>query len=126
MRKIKRNSAKDKGKRLQKWVAQKISEITKIPCGKDELIESRPGCLSGVDVMLYGEAKEKFPFSCECKYQESWSVPAWVKQAKENQILGTDWLLFIKKNQHEEIVVMDAAAFFDIYEQYIRFVFEEK
>lgn len=118
-------SAKAKGRSLQKWIAKKISEITGIECGKDCLIQSREMGQSGTDVRLIGIAKEKFPFSVEAKNQETWSIPAWIQQAKENQVKGTDWLLFIKKNRHEEIVIMDAKAFFDIYSQYIDFVFSE-
>jgi len=32
---MKTSSAKDKGRRLQKWVAEKISELTGLECGKD-------------------------------------------------------------------------------------------
>ena len=125
-KRIKISSAKAKGRKLQQWVAKKISEITGLPCGKDELIESREMGQTGVDIKLYGDAKEMFPFSVEAKYQETWSLPAWIKDAKDNQAKGTDWLLFIKKNFHEEIVIMDAVAFFDLYEQYIQFVFRGK
>ncbi len=116
-------SRKAKARNLQNWMGKKVAEITGCPFGKDELVQGREMGQSGVDVKLYGIAKEKFPFSVECKNQETWSLPAWVKQAKENNIKGTDWLLAIKKNHHEEIVVMDAKAFFDIYEQYLRLVF---
>lgn len=114
---IKVSSAKAKGRRLQQWVAKKISEAIGLPCGKDEVIESREMGQAGVDIKLYGEAKEKFRYSCECKYQENFSIPAWIQQAKDNQKKGTDWLLFVKKNNHEEIVVMDAKTFFDLYKK---------
>jgi hypothetical protein len=120
MAKITPQSAKAKGRRLQKWVAKKISEVTKIPHGKDELIESREMGQAGSDIKLYGKAKEMFLYSVECKFQETWSVPKWIKDAKKNQAKGSDWLLFMKRNHHEEVVVMDAAAFFDLYEQLIQ------
>lgn len=113
-------SRKAKGRNLQQWVAKKISEITGLSWGKDEMIASREMAQSGTDIRLIGKAKELFPFSVECKYQESWSVPAWIQQAKDNWIKGTDWLLFIRKNRHEEIVIMDAEAFFKIYEEYLK------
>jgi len=105
-------SAKAKGRRLQQWMMRKISELTGIPCGKDELIASREMGQSGTDVRLIGKAQEAFPWSVECKYQETWSIPKWIKQAKENQKKGTDWLLVIKRNQHEPIIVFDAEVFF--------------
>lgn len=113
-------SRKAKGRNLQKYVTRRISEITGIPYGKDERIASREMGQSGTDVRLIGKAKKLFPFSIECKYQETWSVPAWIKQAKENWKRGTDWLLFMRKNRHPEIVCMDAEAFFKIYEEYLR------
>lgn len=107
-------SAKAKGRRAQQWAMRKISELTGIPCGKDELIASREMGQSGTDIRLIGEAQKKFPWSVECKWQETWSIPAWIKQAKENQKKGTDWLLLVKKNNHEHIIVLDAKTFFKI------------
>jgi len=105
---------KAKGRNLQKWVAQKISDLLGIPCGKDELIESREMGQCGTDIKLYGEAKERFNYSIECKAQESLSIPAWIKQAKENTVKGTDWLLICKKSRENPIVIMDAKVFFNL------------
>jgi hypothetical protein len=107
-------SAKAKGRSLQNWACQKISELLGIPWGKDELIASREMGQSGTDVRLVGEAKERFPFSVECKCQETWAIPAWIKQAKGNQVKGTDWLLIVKKNRMTPIVIMDAERFFEL------------
>ena len=108
---MKTSSAKAKGRRLQQWIAGKISTLTGIPCGKDELIESREMGQSGVDVKLIGIAREKFPFSIEAKSQETWSVPAYIKQAKENTMPGTYWLLVMKRNREDPVICMDAACF---------------
>ena len=112
---MKTSSAKAKGRRLQQYIMQKISDITRIPCGKDELIASREMGQSGTDVRLIGKALNKFPFSVECKYQEKWSILAWIRQAKANRISGTKWILFCKKNNHEPIVILDADYFFTLY-----------
>ncbi len=111
-KRISTSSAKAKGRELQKWTAQKISELLGLPWGKDELIASREGAQSGTDVRLVGEAKMLFPWSVECKHQETWSLPAWIQQAKDNQEPGTDWLLVARKNRMKPIVVMDAERFF--------------
>jgi len=116
------SSAKSKGRNLQHYAERKISEITGIPCGKDELVQSREMGQSGTDVKLVGIAKKMFPFSVECKCQESWSVPAWIEQAKKNQLPDTDWLLFMKRSRGKEVVVMDADAFFNLYAKYLDFV----
>jgi hypothetical protein len=117
MARISVSSAKDKGREFQKWVARMISELTGIPWGKDELIASREGAQSGTDIRLIGEAKKQFPFSVECKAQESWSVHEWINQAVENQEPGTDWLLFCRRGRKKGqpirmVVIMDADAFF--------------
>ena len=113
------SSRKAKGRNLQKEVARRISELLNIPYGKDELIASREMSQSGTDIRLIGRAKELFKYSCECKNQETWALPKWIKQAKSNQEKDTDWLLFVKKNRHEAIVVMDIDAFFKLQENKI-------
>lgn len=116
-KRIQVSSAKSKGRALQQWCCRQISELIGLPWGKDELIASREGAQTGTDVRLVGEAKAKFPFSVECKHQESWSLAAWIKQAKENQAPGTDWLLIVKKNRMPPIVIMDAERFFELLAQ---------
>ncbi len=113
-KRITRSSAKAKGRNLQQWACQQISDLLCIPWGKDELIASRESAQSGTDVRLIGPAKERFPFSVECKYQESWNVPGWIRQAQSNQEEGSDWLLIIKKNHQDPVVVMDAKRFFEL------------
>jgi hypothetical protein len=113
-RRIKPSSAKAKGRSLQQWVCQKISELLGIPWGKDELIASREMGQAGTDIRLMGEAQERFRFSVECKNQERWSILNWVEHARKNQKDGTDWLLVVKKNRVDPIVIMDASRFFEI------------
>ncbi len=108
-------SRKAKGREFQKWIAIKIGKMLDIKVGKDELISSRPMGQSGVDIALIGKAKELFPFSIECKRQEKFSIPAWVKQAKKNEMDGTKWLLFCKRSNEDPIVTMDADVFFSMY-----------
>jgi hypothetical protein len=108
---IKISSAKDKGRRLQKWVCWKISELIGIQVGPDELIASRPMGQSGTDVVLKGQAADRFPFSIECKYCETWHIPTWIAQAKKNNVEGRDWLLFVKRNRIDPVVVLDAEVF---------------
>ena len=108
------SSRKGKGRQLQQWVAKKISYLIELPWGKDEQIASREMGQSGVDIRLVGEAKELFPWSVECKRQESWGVHSWILHAQTNQMSGTDWLLIAKRNRQDAVVILDADAFFDI------------
>ena len=120
-RRISRKAAKQKGRELQKWTAKWVSRITAIPWGKDKPIQPRGGSQTGVDIMLVGKAREMFPFSVENKWWERWTVLEWIKQAKANQIEGTNWLLICKKNNMEPVVIMDAAAFFRIYRMVLKY-----
>ncbi len=121
MAKIKPSSAKAKGRNLQNWVCKKISELLGIPWGKDEEIASREMGQAGVDIRLVGRALRRFPFSVECKWQESWSILSWIKQAQMNQKPGTDWLLVAKKNRIKPVVILDAERFFEILKEVPRF-----
>ncbi len=105
-------SAKDKGRRLQNWTCEQISKFIKMPWGKDEHVAPREMGQSGTDVRLVGKARKRFPFSVECKYQESWSIHQWIKQARDNKEKKMDWLLICRRNRMDPIVVMDAKAFF--------------
>lgn len=113
-RSITRASAKDKGRRLQQMVCQRASELTGLPWGKDEPIESRPMGQSGVDVRLDTEARKLFPFSVEAKWQEQWSVPEWIKQAQANEMKNTDWLLVVKRSQSPPVCIINMDVFFDL------------
>lgn len=117
---MKVSSVKAKGRRLQQWVSKWISKITKIPCGKDCLIESREMGQSGVDVKLIGEAKKLYPFSVECKNTEKWDLPRYIHQAKENCMPGTYWQVFLSKNRFSPIVIMDAECFFRLWKRYLK------
>lgn len=107
-------SAKNKGAKFQNWVAEQISNITGIKWGKDELISPRQMGSSGTDVALIGKARELMPYAIECKNNKSFSIPAWVEQAKSNQSEGLDWLLFITKNDYDKLAIMDAEVFFKL------------
>ena len=113
---IKPRSAKNKGAMWQKEVAECISRITGLEYNQQDdncLIHAREMGLSGVDVILRGKAREKFPFDVECKNCNNISLPAWVKQAEENCIDLNNWLLFIKSPvlSCKKVVVMSFTKF---------------
>ena len=117
---ITKKHAKSKGRQLQQWVCQRISEFTGLPWGKDEEIASRAGGQPGTDVRLSLSARVMFPFSVECKSSDQWAIPSAIKQCKSNLYPGTDWLLVldrpsaVKKNQVPPIIVIDGETFFKI------------
>lgn len=109
--KISVSSAKAKGRNLQQWVCERISEMTDVPYlpGDDEsLIRSREMGQQGTDVVLLGEAVMKFPFAIECKSTESLSLIPTINQARANQVKERDWLVVYKaKALSEPVVIMD-------------------
>jgi hypothetical protein len=112
MGRISVQAAKSKGRELQKWVCEKVAELTGLSHGPDEPISSRPMGQSGTDVRLDTVACTLFPFSVECKRCESWAVHQWIEQAKQNQMPDTDWLLVAKRNRKPPVVIIDAEVFF--------------
>ena len=111
---MKTSSKKEKGKRLQYWTCEKISKLLNIPWGPDEQIASREMGQPGCDVRLVADAKDRFPWSVECKNQEKWNIPAWIRQAKDNQKPGTDWLLICSRNRFDNIAILDADCLFEL------------
>ncbi len=111
---MKPQSAKAKGRSLQQWVCQKISELTGFEWGQDKPIESRAMGQSGCDIRLEEDVQKLVPFSIECKWQETWNIPSWIEQAKSNQKPDTNWLLVCKKSRQSPVVVMDAEVFFSL------------
>jgi len=114
---MKTSSKKSKGRRLQYWVAQKISDVTGLPWGKDMPIESCPMSQSGADIRLDDKAKRLFPFYVECKNQERWEIMGWIKMLREK---SDRWLLFCSKNRFKPVVTMDAELFFSLYEKILK------
>lgn len=97
---IKTRSAKQKGLGFQKWLCQEIAELideSYFPGEDDSPIDSRPSGQHGVDIILRGEAKKKFPFSVEAKNQENMNLVETIKQAQENMAEGTDWVIAHKR-----------------------------
>lgn len=107
---IKVSSRKGKGRGLQQWVCEQISEITGITYTQSDdqcEIHSRELGLNGIDVILRGSAFKKFPFSVECKNSESLNLVDTVTQARDNQVPGTSWLIVHRRKAlPEDIVIM--------------------
>jgi len=118
---MKTSSAKAKGRRLQNWVANCISTVTGIKCGKDELIQGREMGQTGCDVKLIGDAAKAYPFAVECKNTEKWDVGKAIEQAQQNgEKMALTWQVFLSKNRFPPVVVMDAEAWFSLYRELLR------
>ena len=106
---MKTSSAKAKGRRLQQKFMQLLIENLEID---PEDIESRSMGSSGEDLIMSKAARNKFPFSVECKNQEKLNIWSAWEQANNNKGIYEP-LVVIKKNGTAPLVVLDAQVFLD-------------
>ena len=104
---MKTQSAKAKGRRLQQWIRDQLIEKLEV---HPEDIESRSMGAGGEDLIMARAAREKFPYSVECKNQEKMNVWESYSQATDN---SGDYepIVVIKRNNHKPLVVVAAEYF---------------
>jgi hypothetical protein len=68
----------------------------------------------GEDLIMARAAREKFPYSIECKNVEKLNVWEAYKQASENS-KDYEPLVVMKKNNHKTLVVLDAESFVKLF-----------
>lgn len=107
------SSKKNKGRRLQKWVADRVKELFGLG---DRDVRPTPMGVSGDDIQLSDKAVEKFPFSVECKNQETTSIWKWMKQAEADNRDLTPLVVF-KRNRSDVYVCMKFDDFMKILEE---------
>jgi len=100
---MKARSAKNKGKRLQNILRDKLVEL--YPDLKDDIGSQIMG-MTGEDIVLTPHAKKKLPYSFECKNVEKLNVWKSFKQCESNAGDSTP-ILVIKRNRETPKVVMD-------------------
>ena len=110
---MKTSSKKAKGRRFQQWVRDKLIEELDI---HPEDIESRSMGAGGEDLIMARAAREKFPYSIECKNQEKINIWESYKQAWDNS-KDYEPILFIKRNNHKPLVILDAEYFMSTYKK---------
>ena len=104
---MKTQSAKAKGRRLQQWIRDLLIEKLEV---HPEDIESRSMGAGGEDLIMARAAREKFPFSIECKNVEKLNVWEAYEQAQEN---SGDYepIVVLKRNNTKPLVLIDADYF---------------
>ena len=105
------SSAKAKGRRLQQWCRDQILETFEQLLPDD--VRSTSMGAGGVDIQLSTAAKQMFPFSVECKYQERIRLWEAFGQAEDNCEENMEPLLIIKRNGSAPLAVVDAEWFFE-------------
>ena len=108
---MKPQSAKAKGRLLQKWVRDKLIEMLEV---HPEDIESRSMGAGGEDLIMARAARAKFPHSIECKNVEKLNIWDAYEQASAN-CGDYEPLVVIKKNGKKPLAVVDAEYFITLF-----------
>ena len=106
-------SAKAKGRRLQQWFRDLL--IDKLRIHKED-IESRSMGAGGEDLIMSRSAREKFPYSIECKNQESLNIWKSYEQAQQNSG-NYEPIVVIKRNNVKPLVLVDADYFIKLHKK---------
>ena len=112
---MKTQSAKSKGRRLQQWMRELLIEELDV---HPEDIESRSMGAGGEDLIMARAARTKFPYSIECKNQESVNVWKAYEQAQEN---SGDYepIVVLKRNKSKPLVLIDADYFVRLHNELV-------
>ena len=106
-------SKKAKGRRLQQWVRDLLIEKLEV---HPEDIESRSMGAGGEDLIMSRAAREKFPYSIECKNQESLNIWKSYEQAQQNSG-NYEPIVVIKRNNIKPLVLVDADYFVELHKK---------
>ena len=112
---MKTQSAKAKGRRFQQWVRDQLIEQLDV---HPEDVESRSMGAGGEDLIMARAAREKFPYSIECKNQEAINVWKSYEQAEEN---SGDYepIVVLKRNKTKPLVLVDADYFVRLHNELV-------
>jgi len=109
---IKTQSAKSKGRNLQKSVCKYI--LDRFPDLEPDDVKSTSMGAGGEDVQLSPAARKQIPISVECKARKGIAIYDWYSQATENCKSGLEPVLVIKADRKKPLVCIDADFFFDL------------
>ena len=109
---MKTQSAKAKGRRLQQWFRDLLIEKLNIP---PEDIESRSMGAGGEDLIMARAAREKFPYSVECKNQEKINLWESYNQAQQNS-KNHEPVVILKRNNSKPLILVDAEYFVKLHQ----------
>ena len=106
-------SKKAKGRRLQQWVRDLLIEKLEV---HPEDIESRSMGAGGEDLIMSRSAREKFPYSIECKNQESLNIWKSYEQAQQNSG-NYEPIVVLKRNNVKPLILVDADYFVELHKK---------
>ena len=107
---MKPQSAKAKGRSLQKWVRDELLNLfTKLE--KDDIKSTSMGA-SGEDIQLSPAARKLIPYQIECKNKATSQIHTYYNQAKTH---GThEALVIVKKDRDTPLAIVSAEHFLKI------------
>ena len=97
----------------QQWVRDLLIEKLEV---HPEDIESRSMGAGGEDLIMSRSAREKFPYSIECKNQESLNIWKSYEQAQQNSG-NYEPIVIIKRNNVKPLVLVDADYFVELHKK---------
>ena len=110
---MKTSSAKAKGRKLQQWFRDCLIDVLEI---HEEDIESRSMGAGGEDLIMARAAREKFPYTVDCKNQEKINIWESYKQADSNSKVYEP-VVVLKRNKHKPLVLVDAEYFVNLHKE---------
>lgn len=111
-------SCKAKGKRLQNEVRDFLLEhFTHLE--PDDVLSTTMGD-PGTDIKLSPAARKAFPFSVECKNQQTLSIWQALAQAARNCKEGTDPALIFKRNHSKTYITLEFSVFLKLFSTEIK------
>lgn len=114
---MKTSSAKAKGRKLCKAVADKI--LGKFPSLQSDDVRVTSSGATGEDLSLSPLARLKFPFSIECKNQEKINIWAAIEQAQSNCGTHTPLLIF-SRNRSKTYCVIEIDDFMALFNETVQ------
>jgi hypothetical protein len=110
---VKTRSAKNKGKRLEKWVRDLLLLLK--PDLTEDDVRVTVGQEGGADIKLSKKAREVINLSIECKNRESLkTIYSYYEQAQSNAKHNENPIVVLKMNRKVPVVLVDAEYFFNL------------
>ncbi len=103
-------SAKAKGRNLQKWVVERILK-TFLALKPDDVRSTSMG-VTGEDIQLSPRAREFFPYQIECKNKATSQVHTYYEQAKTHG--NYEPLVIVKKDRDIPLAIVSAEHFLEL------------
>jgi hypothetical protein len=109
-----RASNKGKGRNLQRWVCDKVASLLGVSWDNQDdesLVASRQMGQHGVDIILRGDARRRFPWDIECKAVKELRIADAVRQAESNVGEGRLGVVVYRQTNTDPVVIMSWGTF---------------